>query len=128
MNLQIRFLLDTNILSDLARNPQGAVAEEIIRRGENSICTSIFVASELRFGALKSGSDRLQSQVDSILSALEIIPITEPADRNNKVALYVYSAGNDNPPGLSLSLALNIKTLKANTGQNCKVDAVMDFR
>ncbi len=49
-----RFMLDTNILSELVRNPQGVVAQAIIKVGEAAICTSIIVASELRFGAAKN--------------------------------------------------------------------------
>lgn len=76
-----RYLLDTNILSDLVRNPQGLVAQKISESGEKSICTSIIVASELRFGAKKLGSKRLTTQLNSILSAIEILPLEEPADQ-----------------------------------------------
>jgi len=48
-----RYLLDTNILSDLVRNPAGIVATRIREVGEDSICTSIVVSSELRYGARK---------------------------------------------------------------------------
>lgn len=78
--MQLRYLLDTNILSDLVRNPQGLVARKIEKAGENSICTSIIVAGELRFGANKLGSNRLTTQLNSILSAIEILPLEEPAD------------------------------------------------
>lgn len=77
-----RFLLDTNILSELVRRPQGRVAERIAREGERSVCTSIVVAAELRFGAAKAGSKRLTRQLDMILSALEILPLEAPADRH----------------------------------------------
>ena len=79
--MSIAFLLDTNILSDLVRHPQGVVADRIAVEGEDSICTSIFVAAELRFGAAKSGSSKLKSRVDLILSAVEILPLETPADR-----------------------------------------------
>ncbi len=79
--MSIAFLLDTNILSDLVRHPQGVVADRIAAEGEDTICTSIIVAAELRFGAAKSGSSKLASQVDLILSALEILPLETPADR-----------------------------------------------
>ncbi len=78
--MQLRYLLDTKILSDLVRNPQGLVARKIEKAGENSICTSIIVAAELRFGANKLGSNRLTTQLNSILSAIEILPLEEPAD------------------------------------------------
>ena len=76
-----RFLLDTNILSDLVRHPQGRIAERLIQEGEGSVCTSIIVASELRFGAAKCVSPRLTAQLEAVLSALDILPFEEPADR-----------------------------------------------
>jgi tRNA(fMet)-specific endonuclease VapC len=75
-----RYLLDTNILSDLVRNPQGRVAERIAELGEGSVCTSIIVVAELRFGAAKRGSETLTRQLTRILSALDIEPFDAPAD------------------------------------------------
>jgi tRNA(fMet)-specific endonuclease VapC len=77
-----RYLLDTNILSDLVRNPQGTIAARIASKGETNVCTSIVVASELRFGAVKRGSAQLTQQLEAILSAIEILPLEEPADRH----------------------------------------------
>lgn len=76
-----RYLLDTNILSDLVRFPQGAVVQRIAAVGEAAVCTSIIVAAELRFGAVKRGSPRLSHQVEVILSAIEILALDSPADR-----------------------------------------------
>ena len=75
-----RFLLDTNILSDLVRNPQGRIAERIAQVGDDAICTSIIVAAELRFGAAKKGSERLTVQLERVLSAIDIQPFDMPAD------------------------------------------------
>ena len=75
-----RFLLDTNILSDLVRNPQGRIAVRIAQVGDHAICTSIIVTAELRFGAAKKGSDRLTMQLERILSAIHIQPFEAPAD------------------------------------------------
>ena len=80
--MSIRYLLDTNILSDLVRHPQGKIAVRITREGEKNICTSIVVAAELRFGAIKSGSEKLITQLERILSAIDILPLEEPADRH----------------------------------------------
>jgi len=80
--MSFAYLLDTNILSDLIRHPQGTVAERIAVVGEDAICTSIIVAAELRFGASKSGSAKLTDRVDAILSALEIVPLETPVDRH----------------------------------------------
>ena len=75
-----KFLLDTNIVSDLVRNPQGRVAEKIAAEGETTVATSIIVAAELRFGAAKSGSRRLTRQLDAILTVLPVLPFAAPAE------------------------------------------------
>lgn len=74
------FLLDTNILSTLVRQPQGVVAQRITQVGEEAVCTSIIVAAELRFGAAKRGAPRLTQQVEAILAALPVLPLELPAD------------------------------------------------
>lgn len=76
----MRFLLDTNIVSDLVRHPQGRAAERVRGVGEANICTSIIVAAELRYGAAKKGSPRLQAQLEAVLGALDILPFEAPAD------------------------------------------------
>ena len=75
-----RYLLDTNIISDLIRNPQGKAAKRIARVGENNICTSIIVAAELRYGCAKSGSARLLKAVEDLLSEIDVLPFDIPAD------------------------------------------------
>ena len=76
----MRYLLDTNVVSDLIRNPQGRVAEHIRKVGEAQVCTSIVVAAELRYGAAKKGSPRLAAQLDAVLGGLEVLPFEAPAD------------------------------------------------
>jgi tRNA(fMet)-specific endonuclease VapC len=78
----LRYLLDTNILSDLIRHPRGTVANRISSVGEDTVCTSIVVAAELRYGAEKSRSRKLADRVGLILSALEVLPLEPPADRH----------------------------------------------
>jgi tRNA(fMet)-specific endonuclease VapC len=75
-----RYLLDTNIISDLVRHPQGMIAARILRVGQDRISTSIIVAAELRYGAARGASARFIAQVESILSAIAIIPFEAPAD------------------------------------------------
>ena len=76
----MRYLLDTNIVSDLVRNPQGKVARQVRKVGEQHVCTSIIVAVELRYGADKKGSPRLSCQLDAVLGVLEVLPFEAPAD------------------------------------------------
>lgn len=75
-----RYLLDTNILSDLVRHPTGRVYERIAEVGADNVTTSIFVASELRFGVAKRGSRRLEAKVDALLGALDVLPFDAPGD------------------------------------------------
>ncbi len=77
----MRYLLDTNIVSELIRNPQGWVTDHIRDVGEAQVATSIIVAAELRYGAAKKGSPRLTAQVEAVLGAMEVLPFEEPADR-----------------------------------------------
>jgi tRNA(fMet)-specific endonuclease VapC len=76
----MRYLLDTNILSDLIRNPDGGIAKHIKSVGEAQVCTSIIVAAELRYGAKRKRSQRLNDQVEAVLSCLEVMPFEAPAD------------------------------------------------
>jgi len=78
--MSYRYLLDTDTLSDLVKNPQGRVTERIRTAGADTVCTSIVVASELRFGALKRDSARLTAQLDAILAALPVLALEAPVD------------------------------------------------
>lgn len=75
-----RYLLDTNVVSELVRHPHGPVAERVRKVGEAQVCTSIIVAAELRFGAAKRASPRLTAQLEAVLGALDVLPFESPAD------------------------------------------------
>ncbi|WP_136661718.1 type II toxin-antitoxin system VapC family toxin [Nitratireductor sp. XY-223] len=76
------YLLDTNIISDLIKNPDGVIMRRIAEIGEDNIATNIIVASELRFGAEKKGSDALRDRVDLILSRMNVLDVGSDADRH----------------------------------------------
>jgi tRNA(fMet)-specific endonuclease VapC len=76
----VRFLLDTNILSDLVRNPRGRIFDRIQGVGEQNICTSIVVAAELRYGAAKKDSSRLSVQLEAVLDAVDVLALEQPVD------------------------------------------------
>jgi tRNA(fMet)-specific endonuclease VapC len=73
-------MLDTNIISDLIKNPQGKAARRIAKIGEDNICTSIIVAAELRYGCAKSGSKRLLKAIEDLLGEIPVLPLDVPAD------------------------------------------------
>ena len=75
-------MLDTNALSDLIKNPQGAVAQRLAAVHADSICTSIVVACELRFGALRKASAVLTRKVDDLLCAITVLPLDGNVDQH----------------------------------------------
>jgi tRNA(fMet)-specific endonuclease VapC len=74
-------MLDTNILSDLIRNPDGWATQRLAQHGDEGVCVSIVTAAELRYGAAKRQSARLLAQVERVLSAVDVLAFDEPADR-----------------------------------------------
>jgi tRNA(fMet)-specific endonuclease VapC len=76
-----RYLLDTNILTDLIRHPDGRVREHIAQVGEHDVCTSIIVACELRFGARKKNAATLTKRIEQLLDTIEVLPLAGDVDR-----------------------------------------------
>ncbi len=75
-----RYLLDTNSVSDLVRDPQGRVTDRTREVGEAQVCTSIIVAAELHYGAAKKSSARLTRQLNAVVGTLDVLPVEAPAD------------------------------------------------
>lgn len=76
-----RFMLDTNTISDMIRNPAGAAAKRA-RAAADQLCTSIVVAAELRYGCARKGSPELLRRVESMLDEIGILPLDVPADED----------------------------------------------
>jgi tRNA(fMet)-specific endonuclease VapC len=74
------YLLDTNIISDIIRNPTGLAARRIEQTDPKDICTSIIVAAELRYGCAKKGSAKLLAKVEAMLGIIPVLPLDVPAD------------------------------------------------
>ena len=126
MALALGYLLDTKTLSDLICHPQGTVAARIAAVGEDTICTSIIVAAELRFGAAKSASTRLADRVDVILSALDVLPFETPGDRYYAgVRSELTRRGTPIGPNDMLiaahALSLDLTVVTANSGEFSRV-------
>lgn len=76
------WMLDTNILSELIKNPRGRVAVRLSQLDTDQVCTSVIVACELRFGAQKRGSEVLIARVEELLSNLSVLPMEAETDRH----------------------------------------------
>lgn len=77
---QALWMLDTNALSEVIRNPRGPVMQRLSDVAPDVVCTSIVVACELRFGAQRKGSAVLTERVNALLNAMVVLPFDEPAD------------------------------------------------
>jgi len=117
-----RYMLDTNIISDLIRNPRGKAAKRIARVGEDNICTSIIVAAELRYGCAKSGSQRLLKAVEDLLGEINVLAFDVPADSNyGEIRAELETAGK--PIGgndlliAAHAYAIGAAVVTANTGE-----------
>ncbi len=117
----MRYMLDTNIVSDILRNPTGHAASRT-KAAANEVCISIIVAAELRFGAAKKPSTRLTPVIESFLTEIPVFPFDIPADATYaRLRTDLERAGR--PIGAydmliaAHALALNLTLVTANTGE-----------
>ena len=116
------YLLDTNVLSYLVRDPQGRVREYVAEVGEDAVWTSVVVAGELRFGARKRGSPRLRRSVEAILAAMSVVPLRPPADGHDAALRQTLEASGQpiGPNDMLIAahaLAENATLVSANTAE-----------
>jgi len=74
----MRYMLDTNVLSDLIRFPGGRAAQRVRQLAANKVYTSIIVAGELQYGAIKKASAQLRQRVGAVLDAIPILALDAP--------------------------------------------------
>ncbi|MAW98383.1 MAG: VapC toxin family PIN domain ribonuclease [Sphingomonas sp.] len=123
------YMLDTNIVSELARNPQGAVATRIGEVGADAICVSIITAAELRYGCAKKGSPRLLAQIEAILDSITVLALDVPADTEyGGIRAELESAGKPIGPNdlfiAAHAYALDATLVTANTGEFSRIRAL----
>ena len=121
-----RYLLDTNILSHLIRNPSGAVFDNLKSILPMTACTSIIVAAEIRFGLRKGASEKLRIQAEKVLEAMDILPLEKPVDAHyGKIRAFLNRAGK--PIGgndlfiAAHALALDLTLVSANVREFSRV-------
>jgi tRNA(fMet)-specific endonuclease VapC len=74
------WLLDTNIVSALIRDPLGKAALRVEAADKNTIFTSIIVACELRYGAEKRAAINLTERIEAALRSFDVQPLCQEAD------------------------------------------------
>ena len=78
-----RYLLDTNILSDMMRTPEGRAAQRFrsLLTGDVSVhlCTSVIVQCELLFGLRRRTQPRWHTQYQRLMDSLDVMPLQADA-------------------------------------------------
>jgi tRNA(fMet)-specific endonuclease VapC len=123
------YLLDTNILSHLIKNPSGPVFDRLKSNLPVTACTSIIVSAEIRFGLCKGVSKKLKIQAGKVLEALDILPLEKPVDEYyGKIRALLEQAGQ--PIGgndlliAAHALALNLTLVSANVREFSRVPSL----
>lgn len=78
----LRYLLDTNIVSAVIKQPDGTLARKLAAMPRETFAISIVVAAELRFGVCRKQSPKLTRQVETVLEGIDILPMEEPVDQH----------------------------------------------
>lgn len=76
-----KYLLDTNMVSELLRNPDGKAASRIWELAPDCL-TSVIVLAELRYGMEKRPSPKRERLLKAVLSSLDVADWKPPADRH----------------------------------------------
>ncbi len=73
------YLLDTNILSDMMRNPEGKAAQQFLKvRAKDdagSVCTSVIVQCEILFGLRRRTHPRWVTHYDRLMDCITVEPL-----------------------------------------------------
>lgn len=76
-----RYLLDTNIISNMMRETTGIASRNFAvvatASDDAAIVTSIVVLCELRFGLHRTPNTRLEAALQRILATIEVLPLDE---------------------------------------------------
>jgi tRNA(fMet)-specific endonuclease VapC len=75
-----RYLLDTNIISDLFRNPGGSIDRALRAREGQEIGTSLIVKGEILFGLKKNNNLRGLRHLELLLDSIQVWPLEEPTE------------------------------------------------
>ena len=94
MTIPHQYLLDTNIISVLVKQPTGVVLQKLEEVLPATACTSIIVAAEIHFGLSKSSSTKLRTRAEKILSELDVLPFESPAEQHyGEIRAYLQQIG-----------------------------------
>ncbi len=123
-------MLDTNIVSDLIRNPAGRASAKLALLPGGRVCTSILCVAELRYGIEKRGSLRLLQQMQTVLSRIAILAFDAPADiEYGRIRVHLERSGTIIGPNDLLiaahALSLGLTLVTHNTAEFARVPGLV---
>lgn len=69
------YLLDTNIISDVAHNPSGLVAKRLEEMDPDAVVSSVVVAAEVWFGIESNPSFRSRTRTESFMRTVQVLEL-----------------------------------------------------
>lgn len=118
------YLLDTNIISHVMRNPVGAVAQRVLEQeakdAAQAVCTSLIVQCELLFGLRKVANPKWERQYHRALACIPVEPLdAQVATHYAHIRAHLESQGTPIGPNDTLiaahALALGATLVTADT-------------
>lgn len=107
------YLLDTNIISDVARNPAGLAAQRFTEEPRELLCTSVVVSAEVLFGLVNGTSADMQRKMTAVLQGVRVLGMEPPvADVYASVRAGLKKAGRELGPN-DMFIAAHALALKA---------------
>jgi tRNA(fMet)-specific endonuclease VapC len=79
---ELRYLLDTNVVSAIIKMPDGPVARRLASLPRETFAISLVVAAELRYRVIRKGSPQLAARVQSVLENVDVLPLEQPVDQH----------------------------------------------
>jgi tRNA(fMet)-specific endonuclease VapC len=121
----MRYMLDTNIVSAMVRDPRGKVFERLVEVGEENAIISIITHGEIWYGVKKNGSEELSQKVSAVTRRLYVAPLQLPSDqRYAEVRLALRQGKNIGPNDLWIAahaLALDAVLVTNNESEFSRV-------
>lgn len=77
------YLLDTNVISDMMRNPTGTAAQHALlvsaNQADSKVCTSVVVQCELLFGLRRRTHPRWATQYQRVMESIDVLGLDSTA-------------------------------------------------
>jgi tRNA(fMet)-specific endonuclease VapC len=88
------YLLDTNIISDVAHNPAGPVGKRLNKINPEMVVSSVVVAAEIWYGVENNPSYRSRARTEAFLENLNVVAMEpEVAKIYGKIRAHLKKAG-----------------------------------